>query len=212
MQAPFWSESELFSSDCEIIRGRITKKGVKISQKPTFAGGAHRRASFLFPFSVASGHTVHSGARILCFPFPVSPEGYRLWQDAFFVSAHPAFRSPGTRLFVYAAPERFVRGGVLFFPSLHTRRFARPERTKNPRISRGFFQKSMRFFSAFGRRCFAPRSRGDILLHLCGVGAAERRHPCFPRRTREVRVRQQRPAGFCRARKTGFPVTSAEGG
>lgn len=107
MQAPFWSESELFSSDCEIIRGRITKKSVKISQKPTFAGGAHRRSSFLFPFSVASGHTVHSGARILCFPFPVSPEGYRLWQDAFFVSAHPAFHSPGT----YKEPPDFP--GVL---------------------------------------------------------------------------------------------------
>lgn len=136
MQAPFWSESELFSPDCEIIRGRITKKGVKISQKPPFAGGAHRRSSFLFPFSVASGRTVHSGARIFCFPFPVAPEGYRL------------------------------RRGT-FFPSLHTRRFARPERTKNPRKIRGFFQKSVRFSPLSGGGAL-PRVRGVV---FCSASA-----------------------------------------
>ena len=159
MQAPFWSESELFSSDCEIIRGRITKKGVKISQKPTFAGGAHRRASFLFPFSVASGHTVHSGARILCFPFPVSPEGYRLWQDAFSVSAHPAFRSPGTRLFVYAAPERFVRGGVRFSVSAHPA-FRSPGTYKEPPDFPGVLSEIYALFLRFREAVFCPAFAG----------------------------------------------------
>lgn len=160
MQAPFWSESELFSSDCEIIRGRITKKGVKISQNPTFAGGAHRRASFLFPFSVASGHTVHSGARILCFPFPVSPEGYRLWQDAFFRLCTPGVSLTRNASFRLCCTGAFCSWRGAFFPSLHTRRFARPERTKNPRISRGVLSEIYALFLRFREAMFCPAFAG----------------------------------------------------